>query len=121
MYSENVKNMPYHITISFMDSLWVLIQFFHILGCRTLYIFFSFVYWVPDLIGSEVKLLLFVGDKDTILLAIHTDSIDRCKTNYPRSRTGSAPSMRSIQYQRKNINVLRSNCCYLLWKCYFML
>lgn len=60
MYSENVKNMPYHITISFVDSLWVLIQFFHILGCRTLYIFFSFVYWVPDLIGSEVKLLLFV-------------------------------------------------------------
>ena len=33
---------------------------FHNLGCRTLYIFFSFVYWVPDLIGSEVKLLLFV-------------------------------------------------------------
>jgi hypothetical protein len=48
------------------------------------------------------------GDKDTILVAIHTDSIDRCKTNYPRSRTGSAPSMRSIQYQRKNINVLPS-------------
>jgi hypothetical protein len=39
------------------------------------------------------------GDKDTILLAIHTDSIDRCKTNYPRSRTGSQTDNRE-QYDK---------------------